>query len=523
MSIRAQASVWIAAAAVGLAGCEAVLGLGGDTGGLEHVEGIADSGTSSSADVSMATDVGPGIADSATAHDASLDQGAADTLADSTLVDSGGPTACIINGTTVASGTPNPDDGCQSCRPSVSTAAWSDDIEGTSCGSGGICHTGMCVSGCAIGGVFYANNAAQPGNTCQTCQPGSTTSGWSNVADETSCAGGSCCGGSCVNEQSDPNNCSACGKACTAGPGPGCNGALCNYTLVSGLEFPLSIAYASGLLVWVDPSGSILSAPLTGGPTTTVASGMPGIFSIATYNGRIYWRNDQPPGIVGSVQIDGGSPTTLWDGGPTYSTNMAAAFGNVYWTTTTSTAVTPDYIFRLPTSGGTPTVVASALGPSHVLYNVAADSVSVYAEDYGSIVKVGIGGGTPSAIAPTGISDAIVVSGIAVDSSNVYWAESSEGVVMKVGLDGGAPTTLASGQDNPTGLALDLTNVYWVNDDTPGAVMTVPIVGGTPRVLASGQSSPNSLLVAGDNVYWANFGPGGLDAGTIMMAPTTPH
>jgi hypothetical protein len=59
--------------------------------------------------------------------------------------------------------------------------------------------------------------------------------------------------------------------------------------------------------------------------------------------------------------------------------------------------------------------------------------------------------------------------GVAVDSTSVYWTNSgvgtSDGAVMKVPIGGGTPTTLASG---PTsfGIAVDATSVYWVSPGT---------------------------------------------------------
>lgn len=54
------------------------------------------------------------------------------------------------------------------------------------------------------------------------------------------------------------------------------------------------------------------------------------------------------------------------------------------------------------------------------------------------------------------------ISGLAVDSTSVYWtAGLQDGSVMKAPLDGGAQTTLAAGIFAPGSIAVDTTSIYW--------------------------------------------------------------
>jgi alpha-tubulin suppressor-like RCC1 family protein len=89
---------------------------------------------------------------------------------------------CWIDGALVASGTTNQANVCQICRPTTSTSAWSNNTDGTSCGTGRICGTGNCQIGCYLGGTVYGAGGLNPANACQTCNPSVSTTAWYQVS-----------------------------------------------------------------------------------------------------------------------------------------------------------------------------------------------------------------------------------------------------------------------------------------------------------------------------------------------------
>jgi hypothetical protein len=93
----------------------------------------------------------------------------------------------------------NPNNVCQTCQPTVSTSGWSSIGDGTACGNGQICGGGRCGTQCDVAGIVYTSGAENPTNACQACEPGQSTSAWTNAADGTTCSPGKVCsGGSCT-------------------------------------------------------------------------------------------------------------------------------------------------------------------------------------------------------------------------------------------------------------------------------------------------------------------------------------
>ncbi|HEX8794469.1 MAG TPA: hypothetical protein VF765_26170 [Polyangiaceae bacterium] len=115
----------------------------------------------------------------------------------------------------------------------------------------------------------------------------------------------------------------------------------------------------------------------------------------------------------------------------------------------------------------------------------------------GSVAPSCAGNGTPLVLA----TDSSRVIGLAVDASNVYWLD-AEGNVMRVSKCGGPATTLANAgaarSDSLGAFTTDATSAYWVAG--ANALFAVPLSGGTPVTLAPNMDTLG-LTVKGAELY----------------------
>jgi len=121
-------------------------------------------------------------------------------------------------------------------------------------------------------------------------------------------------------------------------------------------------------------------------------------------------------------------------------------------------------------------------------------------------------GGHPTALVRTELESP---TGVAVDASHIYWADSGSGTISKTLLTGGLITPLARpGQFAlPAGVAVDSGHVYWANSGV-GSINEVPLAGGTVTTLFNGQAQPWGVAVDSGHIYWTDSGDG-----TIKEAP----
>jgi hypothetical protein len=156
--------------------------------------------------------------------------------------------------------------------------------------------------------------------------------------------------------------------------------------------------------------------------------------------------------------------------------------------------------------------------------HLAVNSTYIYyvLRDAGTVGRVNRTNGTTNQLA----SMQSRPMAIAVDGSNVYWVNQglgNTGSVMQLSLAGGDPTPLATNEQYPQGIAVDADHVYWTNFAYAGSIKSVPIGGGTVATLASDPSMINTedLAIDANNVYWVNAGDAGdtVNRGTVMRVP----
>jgi hypothetical protein len=220
----------------------------------------------------------------------------------------------------------------------------------------------------------------------------------------------------------------------------------------------------------------VMKVPLSGGtPVTLASSQLPG--TIAVDGTSVYWSASDPTfngwDIV-KVGLSGGTPLVLVSGLREPAWEIFVDSTNVYWT-----LFNVETISKVGLSGGTPMTIATGVSA----FASAIDSTSIYWTEHatGSVQKVGLYGGDPVTLALLQVPSL----GIAVDSAAVYWTVQNEhnwdgcdtaacqtGLLQKTGLAAGTVVTLASGP-SPRAIAVDSTSVYWT-DTSAGTVMKAP-------------------------------------------------
>jgi hypothetical protein len=201
--------------------------------------------------------------------------------------------------------------------------------------------------------------------------------------------------------------------------------------LATGQSSPWQVATDGVTAFWVTINGgTLMSVPVGGGSPKTLASGLSSPGAVAVGATDVFWADNT--GVL--FMPKGGGSQTRISTHPTAYLAVDASFA--CWTYLAIDAVE---------CGSYPTVAVTTLA------NVASPSALslsngiMYFATGGSVLRIPTSGGTPTAVA-TDSSGA--VTGTFADTSDVYWTNNS-GTVRSIRLVGGAAVTRASGQNDP--------------------------------------------------------------------------
>jgi hypothetical protein len=133
--------------------------------------------------------------------------------------------------------------------------------------------------------------------------------------------------------------------------------------------------------------------------------------------------------------------------------------------------------------------------------NVAVDGTHVYwtnAAVNGSVVRAEHDGN-----ARTELTAATSPFDLAIDDGDVFYSADDE--IRSVAKGGGASNLLIAGTGEPRGVAIDATDVYYVDKaNNAGVVERIGKMGGGETALTGNESSPRFLTVVDGDVYWTD-------------------
>jgi hypothetical protein len=98
---------------------------------------------------------------------------------------------------------------------------------------------------------------------------------------------------------------------------------------------------------------------------------------------------------------------------------------------------------------------------------------------------------------------------VSADGTTYYYLTTGGSLLSVPAMTPTTATTIATGLDSPTRLALDETaQEFYVTSATAGTIVRVALGSNERRVLFSGQSGPWGIAFDQNTIYWANSGDG---------------
>lgn len=212
--------------------------------------------------------------------------------------------------------------------------------------------------------------------------------------------------------------------------------------------------------------------------------------SVALRNGYVYWTDfSTGRGSILRAPLDGG-PGQLISDEAEHPSSLETSATHVYWI-----PLWLGEIRRKPLAGGDAEVFAAGeLGAA----SIALDSTHVYWTRSREIRRAPLSGGAASGFftSTTSVSELVVRGGF------VYWVDRSFGAIWRAPVQGaGSPRMVASNQNSPLFMDTDGTQLYWFNSAPTPHLYSAPADGGAPELLLT-PPMVGGLVVDGPHLYF---------------------
>jgi hypothetical protein len=269
-------------------------------------------------------------------------------------------------------------------------------------------------------------------------------------------------------------------------PVSGCDAGEIVYT--STALNPRGIAVDGTNVYWAGASygpsnGGIFTCPITGcsgSPKRLATAGIPD--GVQVDNSYVYWVDSDSNTVskISKTSTDGGT-FVIYDAGSYAITEPQDCVidGTYLWIGDLN-----GIAYRVPVSGGEPVPYNQFVHGGQ--FGLAVDSTNVYFAEPGEIDS------NPKTVTDAGVAiatDVYWTQGLARDpaTSFLYWANSgsgtsnvNDGTVGRLLIDGGSEQVLASSQAEPRSITVSGNSVYWVNMGNYVNSSTYPYTGNTP-------------------------------------------
>ena len=258
--------------------------------------------------------------------------------------------------------------------------------------------------------------------------------------------------------------------------------------LYSG-EIADSIAVDAQNVYWVtETSFNLRMGPKAGGTATTVTTNVG--YPLMSDTQSIYWVT---PNAIDATPIDGGTtaqlPITL-----EYIGYLGTDAQNAYYSGAYGIGQTT--LSKTPLDGGAPQVILAITNPRAV---GGALGYAYFLNDQWELDRVSAETPDAAAEALFNVVSPHYLTTLTLDQAHVYLGTDSD--VRMALLDGGANTSLVTGA--PYLIAVDSTDIYWVDHSAGQTIYRTPIGGSTKTSMyTTATDSIGGIAVDATYIYW---------------------